>query len=314
VCGFKSCRGLQQENDLEAQQDERESAKLEVPGSSPGRITNQTPIRSLFDKYCGDNPMTKFEHSLEELELDASKHLNVHFPEIHTLIRDTYQHLGKVFMSGLPDSEITQTSLASRVSGVLLVRLAADLRASHLVLQSGYPHSAATIASSIYEIAWTLAYIGANDDLAEKWVDHQNEEATFERRKIIVKAVLENQGYSGNELDEKLKIQEGIYKQLCMFKHGNSITQKLFGYKVIETDSEIEFKLEIAPDRSDRAIQLTHFVVYEIVRLVLMAVENFTWAHSPRELIDSFREQGHKIQSQNAESHTNFMQKHQSTN
>jgi hypothetical protein len=257
--------------------------------------------------------MTKLEHSLEELELEVAKNLNKHFPEMLSLVQDTYQHLGKVFLS-LPDSEIIQTSRASTVSRLLLIRLAADLRASHLVLQSGYSHGAATIASSIYELTWTLSYIGANEDLAEKWVNHPTEEVTFEKRKTIVKTVLENRGYSGSELEKNLKIQESIYKRLCMFKHGNPVTQKLFGYEVVETDLDIEFKLKVAPDQSERAIQLTQYVVFQIVRLILMAVEDFILAHSPRELIDTFQGQGREIQSRNTKFKTEFMQKYQSNN
>src|SRR5438093_223987 len=68
-----------------------------------------------------------------------------------------------LILGAAPEVPISEVPLSRRAAGVLMVRLSNDLRAVALTGLRGYALQAATLASSMYEVAHCIAYIGAND-------------------------------------------------------------------------------------------------------------------------------------------------------
>ncbi|MNO65008.1 hypothetical protein D3C76_557470 [compost metagenome] len=100
----------------------------------------------------------------------------------------------------------------------MLAKVLNDLRTASILSSTGYSSQAATIVSSLYESAFMIAYIGDNDNLANKWIEH--EDAT---RLVITIKELTKQGLKKIDAPnyEELYLQEyNEYKQSSMIKHG----------------------------------------------------------------------------------------------
>src|SRR5438477_7504806 len=84
------------------------------------------------------------------------------------LTADLFNFVGTA-MSQLPDVRWTEVSQAQKVIIALVMRLGNDLRCASLLAIRGYPAQAAGLVASIYEVAQTIVFIGANEERAERW-------------------------------------------------------------------------------------------------------------------------------------------------
>ena len=75
------------------------------------------------------------------------------------LCQRTFELISSVLKT-LPERRAVDTPLAWRVGVGLLIKISNDLRTVALLAARGYPVQAATVASSLYESAVTVAYIG----------------------------------------------------------------------------------------------------------------------------------------------------------
>ena len=53
------------------------------------------------------------------------------------------------------------------------------LRCAALLAHRGYVVQACRLVASMYEVAFTLAFIGSDDGLAQEWVDHDHPTRSF---------------------------------------------------------------------------------------------------------------------------------------
>jgi len=119
-------------------------------------------------------------------------------------------------------------ALVYQVHATLLARVLQDLRACVICSLSGYPMQAWTIATSAFEAAHTIGFVGNRVDRANDWLAHHSEAKPF----IPAFDALNNTIiYLGVEPDSTKRaevVQESfsLYRHLCMAKHVNPISEK----------------------------------------------------------------------------------------
>lgn len=162
-----------------------------------------------------------------------------------------------------------ETSLAERVCVALLYRLANDLRGVQELALRGYPLQAASMAASMFEGAYTLAYIGHDENLAQEWVDHDDPTRTFRPVKNLVRAVMQKEGVPDIEAATRARYRD--YQQLCLAKHINPLLQKQHGIsKRVADEGGMVIVFSMGPDvESKSATQAAWFALDQAVALAL---------------------------------------------
>ncbi len=170
---------------------------------------------------------------------------------------------------------ISATPTSQKVVTVLLNRLANDIRCASLLALKGYGVEAAALVSTIYELTYTIAYIGSNDEFAWEWVKHDDATKPFRKVLALTKKGLENLHVPDPK--KSLDIEYGIYQQLCMPKHANPLFQKYHGIRVKGLDAVVA----MGPDTSEAGIKDLWFAMQHGARLAYLALRSFTENHIP---------------------------------
>jgi hypothetical protein len=108
---------------------------------------------------------------------------------------------------------------AIHVCAILLARLITDLQAVVHLIRRGYAAPALSLTAGLFEMAYMLMYIGADEERAEKWAVHaDSKRASPWSVKTTIEGVAQSMG-----ADEKIveREYEGIYRDVNMAKHGN---------------------------------------------------------------------------------------------
>lgn len=124
----------------------------------------------------------------------------------------------------------------------------------------GYSGQAAIIASSLYETALMVAYVGKNEDAAAKWVDHENPTHMFIKIKdLTTEAVRRTSSaeMSEDEISKEADASYEIYRTLCMMKHGNPLFQKNHSF-IIEGNNVIASP---GPIISEQSVRVSWYVI-----------------------------------------------------
>jgi len=213
--------------------------------------------------------------TLEEVEAESHTALTSELADSRTFLNAVVELVGKSALS-LRKEDLTQQNSATRVAVLLGIRLINDSRGVSLLARIGYGMQAAALASSIYEIAYTLAYIGADNALADQWFDHDKVLSTpFGDILKVTKGGLTKLGIP----EQKAFDEYQIYSQLCMAKHGNPLLQRQHGLKVTnETVSP-----QTGPDTSDASIRLCRFALEMSGSSILIALQSFISNHAPEQ-------------------------------
>jgi hypothetical protein len=98
---------------------------------------------------------------------------------------------------------------AIHVCAVLLARLITDLQAVTQLIRRGYAAPALSVTAGLFEMAYMLMYIGADEERAEKWATHADSKRTSPWSvRTTIEGVAQSMG-----LDEKIVEREyqGIY-------------------------------------------------------------------------------------------------------
>ena len=215
--------------------------------------------------------------TIEDAEKRATDAL---LPELKDHLELTREFMNLIGESGVSlgmqsRDECTQSF---KVTSQLLIRLANDLRCMGLLAERGYPLQVWTIASSIYEIGITIASIGGDDELAQKWIDHDKPDQAFLRKlKTATKEALKKCG-----VDNPAKQAEAdyrVYQWLCMGKHGNPLLQKEHG--LIQQGRDIS--LQNGPDTSKTAVGSLWYAMDHAARYTYVALAAFAKGHLPIE-------------------------------
>jgi hypothetical protein len=211
--------------------------------------------------------------SIEDAEKKAANELLLKLKDHLELTREFMNLIGESVISlGMrPIDECTQSV---EVTSRLLIRLANDLRCLGLLAERGYPLQAWTIASSIYEVGITIASIGGDDELAQKWNDHEKPDQAFLRNlKAATKEALKRCGV--DEPEKQAEADYRVYQWLCMGKHANPLLQK--GHGLIQQGEDVS--LQNGPDTSETAVGSLWYAMDHATRYAYVAVAAFARSH-----------------------------------
>jgi len=213
---------------------------------------------------------------IEEAETTAAKALLPELKDHLELTRNFMNLIGETVTS-LGMRRIEECSQSFQVTSLLLIRLANDLRCMALLAERGYPLQALTISSSIYEVGITIARIGADDGLAQKWIDHDRPDQAFLNLKTATKEVFRQCGIPDPEKQAELDYR--VYQQFCMAKHGNPLLQTAHG--LIQQGRDVS--LQNGPDTSEIAVNNSWYAMDHATRFVYVALAIFASNHLPTE-------------------------------
>lgn len=228
--------------------------------------------------------------TLEEVETESHTALNSELADSRIFLNAVVELVGKSAQS-LRNEDLAVQNSATRVAVLLGIRLINDARGVSLLARIGYGMQAASLASSIYEIAHTLAYIGADNALANQWFDHDKVLSTpFGDILKVTKGGLKKLG-----IPEQSAFGEyQVYSQLCMAKHGNPLLQQQHGLKV----SNETVTPQTGPDTSDDSIRLCRFAMEMSGSSILIALQSFISNHAPEEARPNLQSYHHLLQQE----------------
>lgn len=126
----------------------------------------------------------------------------------------------------------------------LMIKLYNDISTVYILTYGGFTIQAMTIASSAFEAAYTIGFIGEDNDKANKWLAHSKEYHCPWKISHIIEEI--SKELSDGNIDI-YPIQKRLYAQLCMAKHANPLLLVNHGYKVV-SDRKV---FKIGPDNND---------------------------------------------------------------
>ena len=213
---------------------------------------------------------------LDQAELNAIQVLAADLAKHTAATKEAFDLLGEA-LGLLPELPVKDVSQSRKVVTALLVRLVNDLRCAALLGLRGYPSQAAAIVASMYEVAYAAAYIGADDALAQLWIDHNDPTSPFLSPYDLTKRVLTRLGVA-----QQLQARYRVYQQLCMAKHANPLFEMDHAYELRPT----EVASMNGPRTSDSAIRAARFALEHAAGLSFVAVASFVNEHIPAQQRD----------------------------
>ena len=154
---------------------------------------------------------------------------------------------------------------------ILLTSVANSLRATGQLCVHGYPEQAANLGGSLYEAAYTIAALGDDQGARNSWLAHRDPKKAFYGAREATDRGLKNLGSPTRVADEHYK----VYRQLCWFKHVNSVSFTEMGAAVW-----------VGPRDSAEGIRVSKFVLQAAVQCCLVAMEAFARFHLDPERAD----------------------------
>lgn len=217
-------------------------------------------------------------------EKEAFEALASEMAEHDRLARDAYDLIGAT-VTCIPERPVDESPLVTRVAVALLGRLSNDLRCTANLARTGYSLQALTLAASIYEGAFTVSYIGADEELAQQWRDHNDPLQSFRPVRELTIGGLRNLGIEPLQLEQQVEVEYRVYRQLCWAKHLNPVLQTQFGHHLEEDTDSVIFTN--GPDTSEESVRAAWFAMQHSVASVGRALVGFTIFHVPDEHHDT---------------------------
>lgn len=176
----------------------------------------------------------------------------------------------------MPDNQVP---VSARVCTALLCRLSNDIECASKLATQGYPMQAATIASAMYEVAYTIVSVGSDDIIAGKWAAHDDPCRSFETvyrlTELGTGKIAPILHLSGAERANRVRSQYKVYRQLCMAKHSSRLLQQGVGHQV-EQDTIIARN---GADASEGAVRVAWFAMEQAICLACLACASFVESH-----------------------------------
>jgi hypothetical protein len=154
----------------------------------------------------------------------------------------------------------------------LLLRLGNDLRCASMLAIRGYPAQAAALVATMYEVAFTVAFIGADESHAEAWSKHSDPTKSFKGAFTLTR---EGMAAIGRRESGAVASQYRVYQQLCMAKHSNPLFEKVDAF--VLTTSGIKFTN--GPRSSAPAVRAARFALEHAADLATIALTAFVQRH-----------------------------------
>lgn len=214
--------------------------------------------------------------SLEEAEREAQQQLNLELNHHLELTGNAFNLISEA-VSKIPEQPISNMPQSLKVSVALINKLSNDLRTASLLSLLGYPTQATGIVASLYESAFTIAYIGTDERLAQEWIDHDDPTRPFANVRKITRLGLAKLRVPN--LEQQTSTEYRVYRQLCMAKHANPLYQMQHGYQLVG-GNVTGFN---GPDTSGSAIRAAWFALEHAAGLAFIALASFISDHVPHE-------------------------------
>lgn len=223
-----------------------------------------------------DEDQPKGGQTLDEAEREALEVLGAELRR-HLEVTQAAFNLIALAQSGA-ETSVRQLSPARLVCLTLLARLSNDLRGSALLAARGYALQAAALTASIYEVSHSIVAIGNDDELAGKWLTHDDPTRPFMSVTELTETAL-RKWQTGLPDDVGFR-QYRSYSQLSMAKHANPLLQFMHGPQV----KEGTVAAQNGPDTSDDAIRVAWFALEQAAQYACFALCGFLAAqHVPAE-------------------------------
>ncbi len=210
--------------------------------------------------------------SLADAEKEALKLLEPELNRHGRLTMDAFNLIGMT-LSRIPERPIHEIPLSQKVAAGLLVKLSNDLRSSSLLALHGYAVQAVSLVSSMFETAYCIATIGADQSMAKKWVEHDNPTRPFMGVKDMIIKGLKNLGHPNPT--KQADIEYRVYRQLCMAKHANPLFQR--DHSFVFHHGEVTAMN--GPNTSENFIRASWFALEHAAALFFIALMSFISNH-----------------------------------
>jgi hypothetical protein len=236
---------------------------------------------------------------LGEAESEAIRFLEPELAEYAALTSDLFNLIAEA-LSHLPAVTLREMTQSRKVGTALLLRLGNDLRCIALLALRGYPTQAAALAASMYEVAYSLICIGADESRAQAWITHDDPTKPFRNVRKLTEEVIKV--LQPPDIQNQINRQYRIYRQLAMAKHANPLFETLQAYELGAT----EFRITNGPRTSPSSVQGARFALEHAAGLSFMALVTFVNNHLGGSQRSTFARRlaplGEQIRHLNAES------------
>lgn len=212
------------------------------------------------------------EFSLSGAENQAIAVLSSELKDHLDLTKVAFSLIGRV-QTAVPSTPLAQVTQARKVCVTLLVRISNDLRCAALVAVLGYSLQTLSLVASMFEVTFTLAAIGSDNKLAQKWINHDDPTRLFMPVKDLIALALTTLKISDPASFTKKHYL--TYRQLCMAKHANPVFQMQHGHQR-QGDTIVS---QNGPDLSDQAIRAACFALLQAAGLASVAAGSFLNNH-----------------------------------
>lgn len=179
-------------------------------------------------------------------------------------------------VSALPEDPIEQVPVARAVCANLVIRLSNELRCVGLLAARGYAMQAASLVATVWEVSHTIAVIGADEERAKDWVEHDDPKHSYEKaNKLAERVVAQLDGVA----DPKGMVANAyrVYGEFCQAKHANPMLQQHHGF--YETAEGVV--MVTGPETSEKAIELAKKALKATSQLASIGLASFYDSHVP---------------------------------
>lgn len=211
------------------------------------------------------------------------------FKRIYSDIKDHLNYItlkynvAMLCSSLVDDKKQNDISRSCMLSLAILSRITNYLRSVAILCSKGYPEQSAALASSVFELAHTLCYIGNNDEFAKRFIDMDIKKyfphaisSIDPARKVRLrwKSVVEENCKNIVNDSSVSDIEYMVYKQLCWFKHSH---HKLYKLLLDMKSGTLSFKY--GPYDDDFSIMVAWFAMQHAGRLTGLAISSLIKNH-----------------------------------
>jgi len=162
-------------------------------------------------------------------------------------------------------------------AALILARVASEMAACVHLLRRGYAAQAITLVGTMLELAHVLAYIGNDEERAANWAAWN--EPTRAYPGSIKNTIREAASAFGIEEADIIREYEGVYRQICLIKHGNTLALPIPNSATI---GDLHCVV-IGPLVGADFIRLGHAAAQWAVRYAILAETAFVHYHIPSE-------------------------------
>ena len=208
-------------------------------------------------------------------EAEARATLVAGLPKYFALVSAAFELTAAVLSAR--ESEPFEPTQAFKVCTALLAKLSTDLRGVVLLAERGYPTQAVTVVSSLYETAFTVAYVGADEGLAQEWIDRAMRDPMRFFRPAWDLTIGGLRALGVDDPESGAVDYYRAYSQLCMAKHAHP---GFFMHHTVQLIAEDLFTVN-GPSTSDAAVRAIAFALEGAVGLAYIALASFIDHHVP---------------------------------